>query len=58
MRLDKVPVDPVTETEYTYSVTNTRKEYQLAGILETKDLVLAPTNQANAGETKATARIT
>ena len=58
MRLDKVPVDPVTETEYTYSVTNTRKEYQLAWILETQDLVLAPTNQANAWDTKATARIT
>ena len=40
MRLDKVPVDPVTEVEYTYSVTNNRKEYQLAWILETQDLVL------------------
>jgi hypothetical protein len=30
MRLDKIPKDPVTEIEYTYSVTNNRKEYQLA----------------------------
>ena len=40
MRLDKIPKDPVTEIEYTYSVTNNRKEYQLAWVLETQDLVL------------------
>jgi len=69
-RLDKVPVDPVTEKEYTYSVTNNRKEYQLAGILETQDFVmdsphLTPlpvgegiATRANAWETKAIARIT
>jgi hypothetical protein len=38
--LDKIPKDPVTEIEYTYSVTNNRKEYQLAWVLETQDLVL------------------
>ena len=57
-RLDKIPVDPVTEIEYTYSVTNNRKEYQLAGILETQDLVLAPSIQANAWDTKVKVRIT
>ncbi len=65
-RLDKKPVDPTTEKEYTYSVTNSRKEYQLAWILETTDFAQAPSPtgrglgwglKANAWETLATARI-
>ena len=57
MRLDKVPKDPVTGTEYTYSVTNTRKEYQLAWVLETQDFAMNTTLQVKAWEVKATARI-
>lgn len=33
--MSDVPVDPVTWLEYAYSVTATRKEYQLAAVLET-----------------------
>lgn len=33
-KLDSIPVDPVTEKPYTYSVTATRQEYQFAGIME------------------------
>ena len=67
-RLDKIPLDPLTEIEYTYSVTNTRKEYELAGILETQDLAQTPPNlplsgegltpQANAWDTNVKVRIT
>ena len=57
-RLDKIPVDPVTDKQYTYSTTQNRKEYQVAGILETQDLVLVPTSMVNAWETTAIARIT
>ena len=67
-RLDKKPVDPTTDKEYTYSVTNSRKEYQLGWILETTDFAYHPLpnpplsgegiiGQANAWETLATARI-
>ncbi len=56
-RLDKKPVDPTTDKEYTYSVTNSRKEYQLGWILETTDFALGNSNKANAWETLATARI-
>jgi len=58
MRLDKIAVDPVTDKEYTYSVTNNRKEYQIWGIMETQDFVMAEANQVNAWEQAAIARIT
>ena len=32
--LDKAPVDPLTNKSYTYSVTLTRQEYQIAGMVE------------------------
>ncbi|MBT3853103.1 hypothetical protein HOF65_03840 [bacterium] len=48
--MDKIPLDPLTEIEYTYSVTNTRKEYELAGILETQDLAQTPPNLPLSGE--------
>ena len=72
-RLDKIPLDPTTDKKYTYSVTNSRKEFQLGWILETTDFALTPpnlplsgegqysnlqlSNQANAWDTLATARI-
>ena len=33
-KLDNVPLDPLTETEYVYSVTNSRYEYEIWWILE------------------------
>lgn len=33
-KLEKKPVDPLTENEYTYSVTNTKNEYEVAAIME------------------------
>ncbi len=32
--LSNIPVDPLTKNEYAYSITNTKKEYQLWAILE------------------------
>ena len=55
--LDKIPQDPVTESEYTYSVTNNRKEFQIGGILETDDFALGNINTTNAWETLAKAKI-
>ncbi len=33
-RLDKTPIDPLTQKEYTYSILNTNAEYQIAAIIE------------------------
>lgn len=33
-KLEKKPVDPLYDTEYTYSVTNSKKEYELWAVLE------------------------
>jgi len=33
-KLDKIPVDPLTWKEYTYSTSNTKQEYQLSWIFE------------------------
>ena len=49
-KLDKIPLDPLTESKYIYSVTNTRKEYQLWWLLESDDLVLNSINKAAAAE--------
>ena len=59
-KLDKKPVDPLTEKEYTYSVTSTKQEYQLAGLLEWTDLAFNPEmlNWAYAWDTIATAIVT
>ena len=39
-KLDILPVDPLTEKQYDYSVTNTKKEYQLAWVMETDEYSL------------------
>lgn len=36
-RLDKIPLDPLTDLEYVYSTTNNRQEYQIAWIYEGSD---------------------
>jgi len=33
-KIPKIPLDPLTKTEYTYSITNDKQEYQLATIFE------------------------
>ena len=55
--LDNIPQDPVTDSEYTYSVTNSRKEFQIGWILETDDFALTNTTSVNAWETLARAKI-
>ena len=57
-RLDKIPLDPLTDKRYAYSVTNTRKEYEIAWVLETTDYALTPINQTNAWEQVWTLKIT
>ena len=39
-KLDKIPLDPLTDSKYIYSVINSRKEYQIAWILESNSLAL------------------
>ena len=55
----EIPVDPLTEKKYTYSVNNLRNEFQLAWILESDimvyDSLLLPTT--NAGNLTAKAYI-
>ncbi|MDD2871896.1 MAG: prepilin-type N-terminal cleavage/methylation domain-containing protein [Candidatus Gracilibacteria bacterium] len=69
-KLDKIPLDPITDKQYTYSTTSKRNEFQLAGIIEGGDIAyygppLTPPYQGgelaqkvNAGTTEATAYIT
>jgi len=40
-KLDKIPKDPLSEKEYTYSLTKTKQEYELAWLIEW-DLVYSP----------------
>ena len=57
-KLDKLPVDPLTEKLYTYSVTQNRQEYQIAGILESEELVMESLWTVYAWETVASAYVT
>ncbi len=58
-RINKKPTDPLTNSEYTYSITNAKTEYQLSSITEwwlSYDILL--TNQTYAATTKtATAKV-
>ncbi|MGB2110540.1 MAG: hypothetical protein ACPHY8_01005 [Patescibacteria group bacterium] len=40
-KLRTLPVDPYTETPYSYSVTNNRQEFQIAATLENSDIPIA-----------------
>ncbi|MDD2871884.1 MAG: prepilin-type N-terminal cleavage/methylation domain-containing protein [Candidatus Gracilibacteria bacterium] len=42
-KLDKIPKDPLTDKEYTYSTTFKKNEYQLGGILEGDEISYVPT---------------
>lgn len=57
-RLDKVPVDPLTQKEYAYSVLNTKQEFEIWSILEWDELGLNTVNQTNASEKIAYWKIT
>ena len=39
-KLDKIPLDPVTNKEYTYSITSNKNEYQIWGIMEGDTIVM------------------
>ena len=65
-RLDKIPLDPSTDKQYTYSVTANRFEYQLWWIVEWDTIAMKNekwimnniVSQTNAWTTEATAYIT
>jgi prepilin-type N-terminal cleavage/methylation domain-containing protein len=56
-KLDQTPLDPLYEKEYTYSVTSTRKEYEIWSILEWELAYNPILNIANAATQKANAYI-
>lgn len=39
-KLDKIPIDPLTWKNYSYSITSSKSEYQLSGLLENDELWL------------------
>lgn len=47
-KLDKIPLDPLTWKEYTYSLLNNRQEYELAWIVEWEALSLNVTEETYA----------
>jgi prepilin-type N-terminal cleavage/methylation domain-containing protein len=60
--INKKPLDPLTNTEYTYSVTNKKVEYQIWSIIETSwwisyNNIPLLTEQTYAAEKKALAKI-
>ena len=55
-KLDKIPVDPLTQREYTYSIIQTKQEFQLWWIMEGDGFAL--TQQTFAWDTLATAIVT
>ena len=54
-KLDKVPTDPLTDKKYTYSITSTRQEYQIAGIMEGEWIALV--NNTFAWDVETTALV-
>ena len=56
-KLDKIPKDPLTWKEYTYSLTSNKQEYQIAGIFEWSENA-SLLNNTYAAEKTATLRIT
>ncbi|MFK7779657.1 MAG: prepilin-type N-terminal cleavage/methylation domain-containing protein [Candidatus Gracilibacteria bacterium] len=59
-KLDKIPTDPLTGKEFTYSITNNKQEFLLGGLMEGGDYALNNLllNDVNAGDTMATAIVT
>ncbi len=56
-KLDKLPLDPLTEINYGYSVTNTKKEYQLSWVMETDEYTTLNTDTLNAADKEWMLRI-
>lgn len=57
-KLDKIPKDPLTDKEYTYSITQTKQEYQIAWIVESDWFALNSIIwQTNAWDTLAIALV-
>jgi len=56
-KISKIPTDPLTGIEYTYSLLNTKQEYQIAWIFEW-EVALNNTVQTNAVTKTATAKVT
>ena len=56
-KLDKLPVDPLTEDTYVYSVTSTNKEYQLSWVMETDEYTTLNTDLVNANNEIWTLRV-
>ncbi len=55
-KVNKIPLDPSTDSEYTYSTTSSRKEFEISGILEWWWLTFdSELNQANAWTIDASA---
>lgn len=46
--MSEIPLDPVLETEYTYSLTADKNEYELAGILEASNSISYVTDETYA----------
>ncbi len=60
VRLDKIPKDPLTDKEYTFSVTSNRFEYQLWWIMESDTISMNNLNkwyEVNAWDIEATAYV-
>ena len=56
-KLDRIPVDPVTNRQYSYSVLANSNQYQLAGALEGSEQAFNTADQANAAQTTAYAYV-
>ncbi|MDP2090500.1 MAG: FISUMP domain-containing protein [Candidatus Gracilibacteria bacterium] len=59
-KLDRIPVDPISESYYTYSLTKKGNEFELGGIMEGNDITqnYLNYNKANAGTLEARAYVT
>ncbi|MDD2871732.1 MAG: prepilin-type N-terminal cleavage/methylation domain-containing protein [Candidatus Gracilibacteria bacterium] len=56
-KLSKTPTDPLTNSLYTYSITQNKTEFQIGGILENNEFTLNPIDRLYAGEVKAIAHV-
>ncbi|MDD2871708.1 MAG: fibrinogen-like YCDxxxxGGGW domain-containing protein [Candidatus Gracilibacteria bacterium] len=56
-KLDKIPLDPITEKQYSYSVLNTKQEYELGGIMEGEEISMIEISETNASQKTAKAKI-
>lgn len=55
-KLNKLPIDPLIQTEYAYSITNSKKEFEIATILEWNDTSLY-NNKTFAGNLESLAHV-